>query len=111
MCFFRLGAAATLTLVLVACAGWMIGSVYLLLHQPLGFGPKRLLRAHATFGSNHPPKAPRALLPGTGDIDASAAWFDAIAAGAGTDRDRPARQSRRTARSGGNAASRISRLR
>src|SRR6202044_2361925 len=36
-------AQLTLTVVLVACAGWMIGGVYLLLHQPLGFSPDRLL--------------------------------------------------------------------
>jgi predicted permease len=41
----------TLTLVLLACAGWMIGGVYLLLHQPLGFSPDRLLMAEALLGS------------------------------------------------------------
>ena len=49
-------AQITLTLVLIACAGWMIGSVYLLLHQPLGFDPKPLLTARATFGSSRLPK-------------------------------------------------------
>ena len=32
-------------LVLVACAGWMIASVLILLHQPLGFEPGRLIVA------------------------------------------------------------------
>jgi predicted permease len=36
-------AQITSALVLVTCAGWMIGSVYLLLHQPLGFAPEHLL--------------------------------------------------------------------
>jgi len=36
-------AQITFAMVLVACAGWMIGAVYLLLHQPLGFAPERLL--------------------------------------------------------------------
>jgi predicted permease len=33
------------TLVLVACAGWTVSSVYTLLHQPLGFEPGHLLMA------------------------------------------------------------------
>ena len=37
----------TFTMVLVACAGWMVGGVYLLLHQPLGFDANRLLMARA----------------------------------------------------------------
>jgi predicted permease len=41
-----------LTLVLVACAGWMIGGVYILLHQPLGFAPDHLLMVEAQFGSH-----------------------------------------------------------
>ncbi len=40
-------AQLTLTVVLIACAGWMIGGVYLLLHQPLGFAPDRLLMVEA----------------------------------------------------------------
>ena len=36
-------AQLTLTVVLMACAGWMIGGVYVLLHQPLGFAPEHLL--------------------------------------------------------------------
>jgi hypothetical protein len=46
----------TLTLVLIACAGWMIGGVYLLLHQPLGFAPDRLLMMRALLGSDHSTK-------------------------------------------------------
>jgi predicted permease len=42
----------TLTVVLLACAGWMIGSVYLLLHQPLGFEPDHLLMLKAELSSN-----------------------------------------------------------
>jgi predicted permease len=38
-------AQLTLTMVLVASAGWMVASVLLLLHQPLGFDPTRLLIA------------------------------------------------------------------
>ncbi len=34
-----------LSLVLVACAGWMVAGVYRLLHQPLGFQPDHLLMA------------------------------------------------------------------
>ena len=34
-----------LALVLVASAGWMVSSVFILLHQPLGFDPARLLFA------------------------------------------------------------------
>ena len=46
-------AQLTLTIVLVACAGWMIGGVYLLLHQPLGFAPDHLLMLDAELGSGH----------------------------------------------------------
>ena len=46
-------AQLTLTVVLIACAGWMIGSVYLLLHQPLGFAPNHLLMLEAQLGSNN----------------------------------------------------------
>ena len=46
-------AQLTLTVVLVACAGWMIGGVYLLLHQPLGFVPDHLLMLEAVIGSDH----------------------------------------------------------
>ncbi len=46
-------AQLTLTVVLVACAGWLIGGVYLLLHQPLGFVPDHLLTIRADVGSNH----------------------------------------------------------
>jgi predicted permease len=45
-------AQLTLTVVLLACAGWMTGSVYLLLHQPLGFAPDRLLMLEALLGNN-----------------------------------------------------------
>ena len=44
-------AQLTLTVVLVACAGWMIGGVYLLLHQPLGFSPDRLLMIQVHLNS------------------------------------------------------------
>ena len=40
-----------LTIVLVACAGWMIGGVYLLLHQPLGFEPNHLLMIEVSINS------------------------------------------------------------
>lgn len=40
-------AQVTFALVLVACAGWMVGGVYLLLHQPLGFTPGNLLMVRA----------------------------------------------------------------
>jgi predicted permease len=40
-----------LTIVLVACAGWMIGGVYLLLHQPLGFEPNHLLMIEVSLNS------------------------------------------------------------
>ena len=43
-------AQLTLTVVLLACAGWMIGGVYLLLHQPLGFAPDHLLMLEAELG-------------------------------------------------------------
>ena len=45
-------AQLTLTVVLVACAGWMIGGVYLLLHQPLGFLPDRLVMIQVFFNSD-----------------------------------------------------------
>jgi predicted permease len=45
-------AQLTLTVVLLACAGWIIGSVYLLLHQPLGFSPDHLLMLKAELGSD-----------------------------------------------------------
>jgi predicted permease len=50
-------AQLTLTVVLLACAGWMIGGVYLLLHQPLGFAPDHLLMLKAELGSDHLTKA------------------------------------------------------
>jgi predicted permease len=46
-------AQLTLTVVLLACAGWMIGSVHLLLHQPLGFAPDHLLMLQAEVGPDH----------------------------------------------------------
>ena len=49
-------AQLTFTLVLVACAGWMIGGVYRLLHQPLGFAPQRLLMIQAWLGSGQSTK-------------------------------------------------------
>ena len=49
-------AQLTLTVVLLACAGWMIGSVYLLLHQPLGFAPDRLLMLKAQLNSDNSTK-------------------------------------------------------
>ncbi len=46
----------TLTMVLVSCAGWMVASVLLLLHQPLGFDPSHLLLAGVdVHGSNITP--------------------------------------------------------
>ncbi len=50
---FLVVAQLTLTLVLVACAGWLTASVYVLLHQPLGFTPDHLLLAHVQFGGSH----------------------------------------------------------
>jgi len=50
-------AQLTLTVVLIACAGWMIGGVYLLLHQPLGFEPDHLLMLRAQLGSDNLTKA------------------------------------------------------
>jgi predicted permease len=50
-------AQLTLAVVLLACAGWMIGGVYLLLHQPLGFAPDHLLMLKAQLGSDHLTKA------------------------------------------------------
>lgn len=40
-----IAAQIALSLVLMACAGWMITGVYRLLHQPLGFRPDHLLMA------------------------------------------------------------------
>lgn len=53
-------AQLSLTVVLLACAGWMIGGVYLLLHQPLGFAPDHLLMLKAELGADHLTK-PEAL--------------------------------------------------
>ena len=39
------------TVVLVACAGWTVSSVYTLLHQPLGFQPDHLLMAGVDIDS------------------------------------------------------------
>ena len=39
------------TLVLVACAGWTVSTVYTLLHQPLGFKPDHLLMAGVDIDS------------------------------------------------------------
>jgi predicted permease len=39
------------TLLLIACAGWTISSVYTLLHQPLGFEPRHLLMAGVDIDS------------------------------------------------------------
>ncbi len=50
---FLVVAQLTLTLVLVACAGWLTASVYVLLHQPLGFTPDRLLLVHVQFSGYH----------------------------------------------------------
>jgi predicted permease len=50
-------AQLTLTVVLIACAGWMIGGVYLLLHQPLGFAPDHLLMLEVQLGSDNLTKA------------------------------------------------------
>jgi predicted permease len=49
-------AQLTLTVVLLACAGWMIGGVYLLLHQPLGFAPDHLLMLQAWLGKDNSTK-------------------------------------------------------
>ncbi len=46
-------AQLTLTLVLVACSGWLAASVWVLLHQPLGFEPQNLLLVHVTFTGYH----------------------------------------------------------
>jgi predicted permease len=54
---FLVVAQLTLTVVLIACAGWMIGGVYLLLHQPLGFAPDHLLMLQAQLGSDNLTKA------------------------------------------------------
>ena len=54
---FLVVAQLTLTVVLLACAGWMIGGVYMLLHQPLGFEPDHLLMLKAQFGSGELDKA------------------------------------------------------
>jgi predicted permease len=57
-------AQLTLTVVLIACAGWMIGGVYLLLHQPLGFAPDHLLMVEVLLGSGSltTPEAPQSEL-------------------------------------------------
>src|ERR1700736_1963845 len=57
-------AQLTLTVVLVACAGWMIGGVYLLLHKPLGFAPDHLLMVEVLLGSGSltTPEAPQSEL-------------------------------------------------
>jgi predicted permease len=54
---FLVVAQLTFTVVLLACAGWMIGGVYLLLHQPLGFSPDHLLMLEAQLGSHNLTKA------------------------------------------------------
>jgi predicted permease len=56
-------AQITFTLVLVACAGWMIAGVYVLLHQPLGFTPDHLLmvRTAASDSSGKAEGAPAEL--------------------------------------------------
>jgi predicted permease len=46
-------AQITLSIVLIACAGWMIGGVYLLLHQALGFDPDHLLMVRTEVRSDH----------------------------------------------------------
>jgi len=45
-----------LSVVLIACAGWMIGSVYSLLHQPLGFTPNSLLMMRVSLRPSHAAK-------------------------------------------------------
>jgi predicted permease len=50
-------AQLTLTVVLIVCAGWMIGGVYILLHQPLGFAPGHLLMVEVGLGSRSSTKA------------------------------------------------------
>lgn len=47
-------AQLTWAVVLVACAGWMVGGVYLLLHQPLGFTPDHLLMAQVLVDAHGP---------------------------------------------------------
>jgi predicted permease len=58
-------AQITFALVLVACAGWMVAGVYLLLHQPLGFAPGNLLMvrtsASDSAGRSDGPQAELAL--------------------------------------------------
>ena len=53
-----------LALVLVASAGWMVSSVFLLLHQPLGFDPNHLLFASTNLQSptGGPRRAPSEIL-------------------------------------------------
>ena len=50
---FLVVAQLSLTLVLLASAGWLIASVWVLLHQPLGFQPDRLLMTHVQFTGYH----------------------------------------------------------
>jgi predicted permease len=45
-------AQLTFTVVLLACGGWMIGGVYLLLHEPLGFAPDHLLMVEAQLSAD-----------------------------------------------------------
>ncbi len=46
-------AQLSLTLVLLASAGWLMAGVWVLLHQPLGFDPERLLMVHVQFTEYH----------------------------------------------------------
>lgn len=79
-------AQLTLTVVLLACAGWMIGSVYLLLHQPLGFVPDHLLMLQAEVGGDHMTKteAQQAELK-LGEVAASLRQLPGVLAVAFTD--------------------------
>jgi len=77
-------AQLTLTVVLVASAGWMIGGVYLLLHQPLGFAPDHLLMAHAVLGRWTKAEAPGLELK-LSEIAASLRQLPAVASVALTD--------------------------
>jgi predicted permease len=47
-------AQLSLSVILMACAGWMIGSVYSLLHQLLGFTPDSLLMMRVSVRPDHP---------------------------------------------------------
>lgn len=53
-------AQLTLTMVMVASAGWMVASVFVLLHQPLGFDPTHLLLAGVDLHGD-------GIVPTTGD--------------------------------------------